>query len=110
MADDKVLQGDPVEAKKVLNEQARALGLQVDRRWAVETLAEKVAEAQEAQKLSNEDALRAEPQTPVFLLRDAWPYEDERHNAGETIDVPISIARRWIEVGVARDARPLPGL
>lgn len=110
MADDMVLQGDPAEARKVLIDQARALDLVIDRRWSVETLAQKVAEAQEAKKLADTEAMRAEPQTPVFLLRDAWPFEDERHNAGETIDVPVSIARRWIECGVARDARPLPSL
>lgn len=110
MADDKKLQGDPDEARKVLLEQAKALDLRVDARWSVETLAERVAEAQEAKAEADKAEFAAAKKTPVLLLRDAFPVEDEKHLAGETIDVPIEMARRWIEAGVARDARPLPEL
>jgi len=100
---------DDAEAKEVLLAQAKALGLKVDKRWSVETLAESVAEAQEAAKEAAAAAFAEAKKTPVKLLRDAWPLADERHNAGEVIDVPVALARHWIEAGVAERADPFPG-
>jgi len=99
---------DTTEAKKVLLEQAKTLGMEVDGRWSVETLAENVLAAQDAAKQAEKDAFEAARKTPVLLLRDAWPVEDERHNAGETIDVPIEVAKKWIAAGVAERADPFP--
>ena len=110
MAEDKKLQGDPEEARKVLLEQAAALDIEVGGRWSVETLADKVREAQEAKDAADKAKFKATAKTPVFLLRDAFPVTDEKHLAGETIDVPVEMARTWIAAGVARDARPLPNL
>ena len=72
-------------------------------------LAAKVLDAQEAKALAEKAAYEAERKTPVLLLRDAWPVADERHNAGEIINVPIDIAKKWFEAGVAVRADPLPG-
>jgi hypothetical protein len=41
----------------------------------------------------------------VYLLHDAWPVEDERHNAGETIEVTEAMADLWFEAGVARPGK-----
>lgn len=100
---------DEDQAKKVLLEQASALDLAVDGRWSVETLAEKVLEAQDAAKAAEKAAFKAVKKVPVLLLRDAWPLEDERHNAGEIIEVPIALAKHWFASGVAERADPLPG-
>lgn len=93
------------EERKVLLAQARVLGMDVDGRWSVETLAEKVAEAQEARREAETQATKAASDTWVFLLRDGFPVEDEKHLAGETICVPAYIAERWYEAGVARPGK-----
>jgi hypothetical protein len=93
------------EAKKVLLSQADALGMEVDKRWSVDTLAEKVLEAQESAKDADLAAFAAAPKVWVFLLRDGWPVADERHNAGETIAVTQEIADKWYEAGVARPGK-----
>lgn len=97
------------EAKKVLLGQAAALGLKVDARWSPDTLAERVLEAQEAAKNEQIDDFAKAKKTPVRLLRDAFPVEDEKHLAGEVIDVPIEMAKEWISIGVAERADPMPG-
>jgi hypothetical protein len=97
---------DLAEAKKVLLGQARALGLEVDGRWSVDTLAEKVAEAQDAKKHAEIVDTKARSSVWVLLLRDGFPVEDEKHLAGETILVTPEIADRWFEAGVARPGKP----
>lgn len=108
--DDKKLQGDPAEAKRVLLEQAEALGMDVDKRWSAETLAEKVAEAIEDQKAEAKKAYKKEKKTPVLMIRDGFAEEDVRIRAGTVADVSLDVAKKWIDAGVAKDARPLPGL
>jgi hypothetical protein len=100
MADD----NDKAEAKKVLLEQAKALDMDVDKRWSVETLAEKVMEAQDAARDNKRADFEAKANTWVVLLRAAFPVEDERHEIGETIKVTEAMADRWYAAGVA-----LPG-
>lgn len=95
---------DTKEAKKVLLGQARALGLEVDGRWAVETLAEKVLEAQEAKTEAETQAIKDASDTWVFMLRDGFAVEDEKIKAGTTAQVPEWIAKRWYKAGVARPA------
>lgn len=90
------------EAKKVLMGQAAALGLDVDGRWSVDTLAEKVAEAQDAKRDAEVKETKARSTVWVYLLRDGFPVEDEKHLAGETIQVTPEIAERWYVAGVAR--------
>ena len=97
------------DAQKVLLEQAAVLGLKVDKRWSVETLAERVLEAQEAVKSEQIAAFDEAKKTPVLLLRDAFPVEDEKHLRGEVINVPIDLAKAWIKAGVAERADPFPG-
>lgn len=96
------------EASHVLKEQAKGLNLAIDPEWDIDTLAAKVLDAQEAKALAEKAAYEAQRKTPVLLLRDAWPVADERHNAGEIINVPIDIAKKWFEAGVAVRADPLP--
>ncbi len=93
------------EAKAVLVEQAAALGLKVDARWSVDTLAEKVLEAEEAANQAAKSEFAAAPKVWVYLLRDGWPVADERHNAGETIEVTQEIADKWYEALVARPGK-----
>ena len=95
---------DTTEAKRVLQQQAAALGLEVDKRWSVETLADKVREAQEAQSEAKRNAYAASDKVDVFLLRDAFPVEDEKHEAGTVVSVPEEMARYWYVNGVARPA------
>jgi hypothetical protein len=103
MADDD--KPDTTEARKVLLEQAAALNLKVHHKWSVDTLAERVLEAQEAAKVVEEAKFAEAPKVWVYLLRDAWPVEDKRHNTGETVAVPAELAERWYEAGVARPGR-----
>lgn len=103
MADDDTR--DLAEPKKVLLDQAKALGLKVDARWSVDTLAERVLEAEEIAATEAKAEFNAAPKVWVFLLRDGWPVADERHNAGETIAVTQEIADKWYEAGVARPGK-----
>lgn len=100
---------DTTEAKKVLLEQAEALGMEVDKRWSVDTLAEKVLDAEAAKQADDKAKFDAARKVPVLLLRDSWPVAEERHFAGETIEVPIEMAKHWIASGSAQRADPLPG-
>lgn len=45
--------------------------------------------------------------TPITLTAAYWPREDERVEAGETIEVTIETALKLIEEGKARRADPL---
>jgi len=96
---------DTTEAMKVLKAQARALGMDIDGRWSVDTLAEKVAEAQEAKKEAEIASDMERSTVWVFLLRDGFPFEDVKRLAGETIQVTPEIAERWYEAGVARPGK-----
>lgn len=95
---------DNKEAKKILLGQAKALGVEVDGRWSVDTLAEKVLEAQEAQTEAETQAIRDSSDTAVFMLRDGFAVADEKLATGGTFMVPDWIARRWYKAGVARPA------
>lgn len=95
---------DNKEAKKVLLGQAKALGLEVDGRWSVDTLAEKVLEAQEAQIEAEAQSIRDSSDTAVFMLRDGFAVADEKLRTGGTFMVPDWIARKWYKAGVARPA------
>jgi hypothetical protein len=93
------------EAKAVLLQQAEALDMDVDDSWSVETLAEQVLAAQRAKKAATKAAFTKAANVWVFLLRDAWRVEDEKHVAGETIQVTPDIAEKWYVAGVARPGR-----
>jgi hypothetical protein len=92
---------DHKEAKKVLLGQAKALGLDVDGRWAVETLAEKVLEAQEDLAERQAAAVRAASNTWVYCIRDCFLATD-KHRSGSVIRVPDELYRNWKVTGAAR--------
>lgn len=98
-------QARTADAKAVLFSQADALDLSVDARWSVETLAEKVLEAQDAKKAADRAAFDGAQKVWVYLLRGAFPTEDKKCFAGETIEVTPEIAEKWYEAGVARPGK-----
>ena len=89
------------EAKKVLLGQARALGMDVDGRWSVETLAEKVAEALENQADREDEAIKEAADTWVYCLRDCF-LGTEKHRAGTAVQAPKELYLNWKAVGAAR--------
>jgi hypothetical protein len=89
------------DPKSVLVAQANSLGLEVDGRWSVDTLAEKVRNAQESASQKQAAAAREAADTWVELLRDAFPVENEKHLTGETIKVRAETAKRWYKARVA---------
>lgn len=95
---------DILSPKKVLLGQAATLGLKVDARWSVDTLAEKVLEAQEAKTAAETQAIKDAADTWVFMLRDGFAVEDEKLKTGGTFKVPAYVASRWYKAGVARPA------
>lgn len=90
--------------KKTLMEQAKALELEVDGRWSIETLAEKVAEAQIEAEANAAQKVRDDSDTWVYLNRGAWPTSEQKHMAGEVICIPQDMAERWVASGAARPA------
>lgn len=90
------------QAKQTLLAQARELGLEVDKRWSVETLAEKVVEAQFMAEETAAQKIHDESDTWVCLLRGAWPTSERKHMAGEVIKVPEWMAEQWSTSGAAR--------
>lgn len=101
--------GDTTDAKKVLLEQAKVLDLEVDGRWSVETLAEKVQEAQEAASEQEERAIDEAKKIPVLMKRNGFITASRKAWKGQTVEVPIEMAKAWIKAGVAERADPLPG-
>jgi hypothetical protein len=100
---------DTEQAEKVLLEQAAALDLDVDGRWSVETLAEKVREAQDAKAAAEKAAFAKSKKIPVRLRKNAFPVAGEKALKGSVVEVPVDLARRWIAEGVAERADPFPG-
>lgn len=92
---------DNREAKKVLLEQAKVLGLEVDGRWSIETLADKVREAQEDQSAQEEAAVREASDTWVYCIRDCF-LATEKHRAGSVVKAPKGLYLNWRAVGAAR--------
>lgn len=90
------------EAKQNLLSQAAQLGLDADKRWSVETLAEKVAEAQVMQEHLQAEKIREASDTWVYLLKGAWPTSQQKHFAGEVIRVPEAMASQWVKSGACR--------
>lgn len=95
---------DILSPKKVLLGQAAGLGMKVDARWSIDTLAEKVLEAQEAKTAAETQAIKDAADTWVFMLRDGFAVEDEKLKTGGTFKVAEWIAKRWYKAGVARPA------
>jgi hypothetical protein len=92
---------DEREAKKVLQAQARQLGMDIDGRWSVETLAEKVAEALEGQTERDDAAVREAADTWVFPIRDCF-LGTEKQRAGMAFMAPKELYASWKANGAAR--------
>lgn len=92
---------DILSPKKVLLGQAAALGLKVDARWSVDTLAEKVQEALETEEERNAEAVRKASDTWVFCIRDCWLATDKQ-KAGSVIKAPKELYNNWKATGAAR--------
>lgn len=102
-------ENDTTEAHEVLLEQAKVLGLTVDKRWSTVTLAEKVVEAQETAAEREQAEFAAAKKTPVLLRKNAFPIAGQKALAGTVIEVPIAMAKKWLAEGIAERADPLPG-
>lgn len=92
---------DTLSPKKVLLGQAAALGLKVDARWSVDTLAEKVLEAQESHEEREAESIRKAADTWVYCIRDCWLATD-KHPAGSVIKAPRELYGNWKANGAAR--------
>lgn len=89
------------EERKTLLAQARALGMEVDGRWSVETLAEKIMEAQEEVQAREAEEIRTTSDTWVYCIRDCF-LATEKHKAGAVIRAPKELYLRWKATGAAR--------
>ena len=87
------------EAKKVLLAQARLLGLDVDGRWSIETL----AEAHEQQADREDEAIKDASDTWVYPIRDCF-LGTEKHRAGKAFKAPKDLYNAWKATGAARPA------
>jgi hypothetical protein len=92
---------DTAEAKKVLLAQARKLKMEVDGRWSVETLAEKVQEAIEAAAEQEQAAIAEASDTWIYCIRDCF-VGTEKHPAGTVAKAPKDLYQRFKAVGAAR--------
>lgn len=90
-----------LEHKKVLLAQAKHLDMDVDGRWSVETLAEKVAEALESQTAREDEAIKEAADTWVFCIRDCF-LGTEKHRAGSVVKAPKELYHNWKVTGAAR--------
>lgn len=92
---------DETEAKKVLLGQARALGVEVDGRWSVDTLAEKVQAAIENKEEYDNEAVRKASDTWVYAVRDCF-LGTVKQPAGTVFQAPKNLYANWKAVGAAR--------
>lgn len=92
---------DQLDPRDVMMEQARVMGLKVDQRWSDETLSEKIAGHTETLAEKEAENIRKNSDTWVLLKKGAFPTSRIKYLAGETVQVPKDMARRWYEAGVA---------
>jgi len=78
------------EAKKVLLARARQAGLEVDGRWSIDTLAEKVEEALETSEADENDRLKSLSDTWVYPIRDCF-LGTEKMRAGVAFKAPKAL-------------------
>lgn len=98
------------EAMDTMRGQAAALGMKVDPNWTPEQFAQAIIDAQVAVKAKQNDEFQKAKKVKVRMKRDGFPLDDMKVPAGNTCDVPIEMARRWLELGVCERADPLPDL
>jgi hypothetical protein len=89
------------EEKKVLLAQARQIGLEVDGRWSVDTLAEKVQEAMETHAEAENEAIHAASDTWVYANRDCF-LGTEKKRAGSVFKAPKALHLNWKTTGASR--------
>jgi hypothetical protein len=94
---------DKLEARKVLLGQAKVLGMDIDGRWSVETLAEKVAEAQQGQAVKEQAAIEEAADTWVYPIRDCF-LGTVKQSAGRAFQAPKELYLNWKATGAARMA------
>lgn len=99
---------DNSEAWAVLREQAVMLNVKLDPNAPIEDAAQKVLDAQLAVKAKLFEDYQKAKKVKVLMKRDGFPVEDFKVKAGQTCDVPIDVAKRWLELGVCERADPLP--
>lgn len=92
---------DVLSPEQVLAAQARALGIKVDKRWSVDTLAEKVAEAQIDAQAAEQDAVRKAADTWIYCIRDCFVGTD-KYPAGSVAKAPKDLYQRLKATGAAR--------
>lgn len=89
------------EEKKTLLDQARQVGLEVDGRWSVETLAEKVQEAIETHAEAEDKAVHEAADTWVYAVRDCF-LGTEKKRAGSVFKAPKALHQNWKATGASR--------
>jgi hypothetical protein len=89
------------EHKKTLLAQARQIGMDVDGRWSIETLAEKVAEAQASLADREDEAIKEAADTWVYPVRDCF-LGTEKRPAGRAFKAPKELYQNWKATGAAR--------
>lgn len=90
-----------LEAKKVLLARARQIGLDIDGRWSIDTLAEKVEEALEMREIDQNESIIKASDTWVYPIRDCFLGTEKQH-AGTAFKAPKALYSNWKEVGAAR--------
>lgn len=90
-----------LEAKKVLLARARQIGLEVDGRWSIDTLAEKVEEALEMREIDQNESILKSSDTWVYPTRDCF-LGTEKQLAGKAFKAPKALYSTWKEAGAAR--------
>jgi len=105
MADTEV---DKTEALKVMREQAAVYQIKIDPLWSAEDLAQKIIDAQLAIEAKDAEVFAKAKKVRVKMVRDGWPLSSTRVRAGQTCDIPVDLARRWLEAGSCVRADPMP--
>lgn len=101
---------DKTEAMQIMREQARFYSIKVDPLWSAEDLAQKIIDAQMAVEAKDAEDFAKAKKVRVRMVRDGWPLSSTRVPAGKTCDIPVELARRWLEDGACVRADPLPEL
>lgn len=99
---------DNAEAIRVMREQARYYQIKIDPTWSAEDLAQKIIDVQMEIEAKEDEEFQKAKKLRVKMIRDGWPLANMRIPAGKTCDIPVPLAKRWIEAGVCERADPLP--
>lgn len=90
-----------VEAKKVLMARARQINMEVDKRWSLETLSEKLELALLEHEEEEAEALRQSCDTWVYAIRDCF-IATEKMKTGSVFEAPKALYMAWKANGAAR--------